>query len=71
MNILYLQYEVYYDQFCGLAVTGLDPITVYFSLYSCYFELCEQSNAKRNTYLKDVFAAGHVVSETVFIIIMI
>ena len=67
MNIFYLQYEAYGDQFCGLTVTGLCTITFDFSVYSCYFELGEQTNTKLKVYLKFCFAAGHVVSATMLI----
>ena len=31
LDIFYLNYEVYDDQFCGLEVTSIDPVT--FKLY--------------------------------------
>ena len=53
----------------GLAVTGLDPVNYYLSAYSSYFELDKQTNTKLNTQLKVVVAAGHVLSDTMFIIL--
>ena len=66
---IYLFHEVSDDQFCGQAVTGINPFTSEFSVSCCYFEFYADMNEKLHNYLKDFIAYVHVLSTDVFIIV--
>ena len=57
------------DNFCGHSLTGLEYVTSEFSLFCYYFELIRKTNAKLDTYLKYVVAAGYGMFDTMFLIL--
>ena len=53
----YLRYKVAGDQFCGRAVSRLNPMTYYFSISCCYFGSTDTISAQLEMYIREGFSS--------------
>ena len=50
MKRIYFYHELVVDQFCGRAVTGINPVTSAFYISCCCFEVGVATNEKKDKY---------------------
>lgn len=67
VKMRYLRHEVAGDQFCGRAVTGLNPIKSEFAVSCAYFQL--EDGEVLDKYVKDVVCGGAQVSSSMFVLL--